>query len=86
MGKAYGLSLVCYLVMAVVMAMLIAATGWRGVTGGLHTGLLCWLGFAVTIGFTAHLFSDRKPAVYLLDAGFQLVYMVAMGLILANWV
>ncbi len=85
MGKAYGLSFVCYLVMALVMALLIAATGWWGTAGGIHTGLICWLGFAATIGLTAHLFSDRKPAAYLLDAGFQLVYMVAMGLILASW-
>ncbi len=78
MGKAYGISFVCYLVMGVVMSLLIAATGWRGVAGGIHTGLLCWLGFAATIGLTAHLFSDRKPAAYLLDTGYQLVYMVVI--------
>lgn len=85
MGKAYGISFLCYLVMGVVMSLLIAATGWRGVAGGIHTGLLCWLGFAATIGLTAHLFSDRKPAAYLLDAGYQLAYMVVMGIILASW-
>ncbi len=85
MGKAYGLSFVCYLVMALVMALLIAATGWWETAGGIHTGLICWLGFAATIGLTAHLFSDKKPAAYLLDAGFQLVYMVAMGIVLASW-
>lgn len=85
MGKAYGLSFVCYLVMAWVMALLIAATGWWGTAGGIQTGLICWLGFAATIGLTAHLFSDRKPAAYLLDVGFQLIYMVAMGIVLASW-
>ena len=29
--------------------------------------------------------ADRKPAAYLLDAGYQLVYMVVMGMILASW-
>ena len=29
-------------------------------------------------------FSNRKTAAYLLDAGYQLVYMVVMGLILAS--
>ncbi len=37
------------------------------------------------IGMTAHLFSERKLATYLLDAGYQLVYMVVMGVILASW-
>ena len=85
MGKTYGLSFVCYVVMGVMMALLIAATGWRGIAGGVHIGLVCWLGFAATIGLTAHLFSERKPAAYLLDAGYQLVYMVVMGMILASW-
>lgn len=85
MGKAYAVSFVCYLVMALVMALLIAATDWWGVHGGIHTGLICWLGFAATISLTAHLFSDKKPAAYLLDAGYQLVYMVTMAVIVAIW-
>ena len=85
MGKAYGLSLVCYLVMATVLAYLLAWIGAVNVPSALWMAFLCWLGFAVTIGLTAHLFSDRKPAAYLIDVAFQLVYMLAMGAILGAW-
>ena len=85
MGKAYGLSFVCYLVMATVLAYLLAWIGAVNVMAGLWMAFLCWLGFAATIGLTAHLFSDRKPAAYFLDAAYQLVYMLAMGAILGAW-
>ena len=85
MGKAYGLSLVCYLVMATVLAYLLAWIGAVNVATGLWMAFLCWLGFAATIGLTAHLFSDRKPATYVIDVAYQLVYMLAMGAILGAW-
>ena len=85
MGRAYGLSFVCYLVMATVLAYLMLWIGAITVPGGVWLAFLCWLGFAATIGMTAHLFSDRKPATYLIDVAYQLVYMLAMGAILGAW-
>ncbi len=85
MGRAYGLSFVCYLVMATVLAYLLGWVGAVNVWAGLWMAFLCWLGFAATIGLTAHLFSDRKPAAYLIDAAYQLVYLLAMGAILGAW-
>jgi hypothetical protein len=84
-GRAYGLSFLCYLVMAVVMAVLIGATDTVTALGGVRLGALCWLGFAATIGLIANLFSDKPLATYLLDAGYQLVYLTVMGAILASW-
>ena len=85
MGKAYGLSFVCYLAMATVLAYLLAWIGAINVATGLWMAFLCWLGFAATVGLTAHLFSDRKPSAYLIDVAYQLVYMLAMGAILGAW-
>ncbi len=85
MGRAYGLSFLCYLVMATVLAILIAWVGAVNVWSGVWMAFLCWLGFAATIGLTAHLFSDRKPAAYAIDAAYQLAYMLAMGAILGAW-
>ena len=85
MGKAYGLSFVCYLVMATVMSILIGMVGISTPSGGLCVAFYCWLGFAATIGLTSHLFSDKKPAAYLIDVGYQLAYMLAMGAILGAW-
>jgi len=36
-------------------------------------------------GFTAYLYSNRKLATWLIDAAYQLVFMVAAGVILAVW-
>jgi Protein of unknown function (DUF1761) len=84
-GRAYGVSFVCYLVMALVLSLLIGATETVTALGGLRLGALCWLGFAATIGLTANMFSERPLQAYLLDASYQLVYLSTMGAILASW-
>lgn len=84
-GKAYAVSIVAYLVMAYVLAILVSWTGVQGASGGACLGSLCWLGFAATIGLTALMFSDKPLGTYLIDAAYQLVYLVVMGVILAVW-
>ena len=83
--KAYGISFLCFLLMAHVMAWLIHLTGATGWMYGLHLGLLCWTGFALTLGLTAHVYSNKKLATFLIDAGYQLVYLLMMGAILGAW-
>ncbi len=85
MGKAYGLSFVAYLVMATVLSLLIEVSRLTTAFGGACIGWLCWLGFAATIGLTSYLFSERRFSTYLIDAGYQLVYLVMMGAILGAW-
>ena len=84
-GRTYGVSFICYVVMAAVLAIILHRIGVQTVLGGVKMGALCWLGFAATIGLTAHVFSERKLAVYLIDAGYQLVSLLGMGIILAVW-
>ena len=84
-GKIYGVSFVCYVVMAAVLAILVSYTGVATASGGLWLGFLCWLGFAATIGLTANLFSEKPLAAYLIDAGYQLAYLLFMGALLALW-
>lgn len=83
--RAYGLSFVAYVVMAFAVSALIQLVGIVRWQGGAKLGVLCWLGFAATIGFTAHLYSNKKLQAFLLDAGYQLVYLAVMGAILAGW-
>ena len=83
--KAYAVSLLCYIVMAYVLSLLVAYTNATGPTQGLWLGFVCWLGFAATIGLTSHLFSEKRIAAYVLDAGYQLAYLLVMGLLLAVW-
>ncbi len=85
MGKAYTISFLCNVVMAVVMAILIRRMGIVGALGGVKIGGATWLGFAATIGLTANLYSAKPFALFLIDTGYQLVYMVTMGIILAVW-
>ncbi len=85
MGRAYGVSFVAYLVIAAVLSILIHLTGIIRWQGGLKLGALIWLGFAATIGLTANMFSEKKLMTFVIDAGYQLVYLMAMGAILTAW-
>jgi hypothetical protein len=48
-------------------------------------GSLVWAVFAFTIGLTGNMFSDKPLSAFLLDTGYQLVYLNVMGGILAAW-
>lgn len=85
MGRAYLVSMLCYLIMAFALAILVSLTGASSMAQGAGLGLLVWLGFLATVGLTGHMFSDNRLSAYLLDVGFQGVYAVIMGMILAAW-
>ena len=85
MTRAYIVSFLSYVVMALVMGALVSWSGASTAGHGLRLGLYVWVGFAATIGLTNVLFSDRKFATYLIDAGYQLVILLLMGLIMAIW-
>ena len=70
MGKAYAASLVGSLLTAL---------------GGAKVGGLAWLGIAGPIGLSANLFSEKPISAWVIDTGYQLLYLVVMGIILARW-
>ncbi len=84
-GPAYGVSLVCYLVMAVALSLLIARLGLGSVESAVKLGLLVGLGFFATVGLTAHMFSERRFSLYLIDTGYQVIYVLVMTFILTLW-
>ena len=84
-GRAYALSFVCYLVMAAAMSILLHRIGVVSVLTGVKLGALLGLGIAATISLTANLFSDKPLSAYWIDAGYQVVYLIVMGAILAAW-
>jgi hypothetical protein len=84
-ARAYAVSFACYLVMAFALALLAGYTGATTIVQGLWLGFLVWLGFAATLGLTAHMFSDKRLATYLIDAGYQMAFLLLMGVILAVW-
>jgi len=86
MVRTYAISFVCFVVMAWVMAVLNYRVGVGSAMGGVRLGGLTWLGFVATIGLTANLYSDKPLLAWIIDAGYQLVYMIVMGVIVAVWV
>ncbi len=80
-----GGMLVSYLVLAFVFAALAATLHVQSPRDGIFLGVMLWVGMAATIGFTAHLASDKHIGVYVLDSSFQLVFLIAMGAILGLW-
>ena len=84
-GPAYATSFACYLVMAAAMSILIGRMDITMLRGGVKLGALLGLGFAATIGLTANVFSDKPLSAWLIDAGFQLAYLIVMGVILVAW-
>ncbi|PYO66103.1 MAG: hypothetical protein DMD69_15115 [Gemmatimonadetes bacterium] len=83
--RAYAVSALCYLVMAYVLALLASYTQATSFAQGLWLGFLLWLGFAATIGLTANMFSGNPIAVWVIDAGYQLAYLLLMGVVVAVW-
>jgi hypothetical protein len=83
-AKFFGGMIVSYLVLATVMALMLARSEQVSLMTGIHTALLIWVAVAC-ITMTHQLASGRTFIAYVIDAGCQLIYLLAMGAILALW-
>lgn len=84
-GKAYGGSLVAMFLTAFILCLFLHHLGADSWKDGAGWGFHAWLGFALPIGFTANLYSDKKFSTFLIDTGYQLVYLSLMGAILGKF-
>jgi hypothetical protein len=90
MGGTYAMMTVTTLLMSFVLshALVFAATyldesGWYA---GVMTGFWNWLGFVVPVSMGSVLW-ERKPwKLWCINAGYYLVSMMLMGIVLALWV
>ena len=73
------------LIMAYVLARLIIGFGAPSLTTGLLIGFMAWLGFVATISFGAVFFEQRPFKLWLINNGYQLIGILAMGAILGAW-
>jgi hypothetical protein len=85
MMAAYGGTVVCFIVMAFVLAMMETYMHIARVQGGAKLGALMWLGFAGPVSLIGNLYSNRPIAAWLIDTGYVLISLVVMGTILAAW-
>ena len=84
-GKAYAGSFVAFVLIAFVLHLFLTQLGATTPGQGAAWGFHAWVGFALPIGFIANLYSDKPIATFLIDAGYQLVYLTAMGATLGQW-
>ena len=84
-ARTYAATFVAFVVIAAVLRIFLAHLGADSVHDGAGWGFHAWLGFAAPIGFTGHLYSGKPIAAFLIDTGYQLVYLTAMGAILGWW-
>jgi len=84
-ARALVATFVCQLVITVVFAVLKWWMAFDGWFEGLVLAFLVWGGFVATVGLIGHVFSNRPLRAYLIDAGCQLVYFSAIGLIIGAW-
>jgi len=83
--RTYLGSFVAFLLIATVLSIFLNHLGADSFHDGAAWGFHAWLGFAFPLGFIAYLYADKRPATFLIDTGYQLVYLVAMGAILGAW-
>lgn len=84
-GKAYAGSFLAFVLIAYVLHLFLHRLGVTSASAGVVWAFHAWLGFALPIGFTANLYSDKPIATFIIDAGYQLLYLVVMGAILGRW-
>lgn len=82
MVRNYLVALVGYLVLALVLRFLLYRLAANDASSALRLAAFTWAGFVATIGLTTVLFNLQPISLWAIDAGFQLVYMCLMALIL----
>ncbi len=84
-ARTFTLLFVCYVVVAFVIAILFSALGVESAGQGAQWGFLLWLGLAAAIGLTGNITTTIPLGVFLIDAGYQLVFLVMTGAIVGAW-
>src|SRR5258708_2127362 len=84
-GKTYGVSLGCQWLIALALAVLVGYLHLERLAQGFKVSLLVWVGFAVPLGLMANMFTEKRITVFIIDTGYQLVYLLIMGAILIAW-
>lgn len=80
--KIYIVSLVMSLVMAFVLAQFVGLTLITTLGAALELGFWIWLGFIATIMLTEALHSSKSVKLYSINAGYQLVSILVMAVII----
>jgi hypothetical protein len=81
----YALSAVGAVVMSYALARILRWAEVDDPWNGALVGALAWLGFVATVLAVNTYFGGRSRVLWAIDAGYQLLSLVAMGAILGAW-
>lgn len=85
MGLIFGAALIAYIVQAYVLAHFVHYTNSTTAKGGAQTGFWLWLGFVAVLLLQNVLFERKAMSLWAINAGYELVSLVVMAIILAVW-
>lgn len=85
MMRIYIFSFVAALVMAWMLARFIHYAAAFSLISGIKTGVWAWLGFVAPTSLVNYMFQKKPLELYLVDVGYHLVALMAMGAIIAAW-
>lgn len=87
MGPLYGLSFVAGLITAFMLAHVMALSenfyGYPQLQTGLTTAFFMWLGFVAPVQLTDVIFGSKKWKLFIINTGYQLTGLLAMGIVIA---
>lgn len=81
----YLLALLCAFVMAMGMSWVMQKTGEQSAVRGLQVALLVWFLFVLTDHVVGDIFALVPLSAFLVNAGYMLVGMCIMGVIVGAW-
>jgi hypothetical protein len=79
-GSLIGDILLCF-----VLAHVILWSGAEGWLSGAHIGVLVWMGFMAAVQYPQSVYEGRPLRYFLINAGYWLVSLAAVGAVLAVW-
>lgn len=86
MGKWYMFSFVLALISAYVLSHVMGLSSnffhYPMIQTGLTTGFWMWLGFVMPVQATATIFGNKNWKLFGIDTGYQLVSLLAMGVVI----
>lgn len=82
---AYGLAALASVIGAVVLAILVQATGAENAAEGLLLGLVVGIIVTAVGQIPNYAFQDRGAKLFVIDAGYPLLQMLLGGAILGGW-
>jgi hypothetical protein len=72
-------------VMAILLALIFSALKSNSLVDGIIAGVVLWAGIAATTRVNSVIFEQRPLSLYIINAGYDLTTILAMGIILSVW-